>query len=286
MAKDNSAEQKRNRARENARQIAAAQAKKEKTAKVILYSGIGVVVVAVAVIVTLLVVQSAKPATPPANYVAGGVNLAKGGAVVQPMNMPKGEESPLPTPAEAGVKENAATVTVFLDFQCPACKAFEDTNNSTLDKLVEEGTIVMEYKPIAILDRFSNGNEYSTRAANLVACVVDSQPEKTEALVEAMFAQQPEEGTSGRTDAELLKVATDAGIDTSKPLKSDPEQTVASCVADQSFKKYITNTTQEALDSGVEATPWVLINGKKTEQTGDAQALALEILKATGEVKN
>lgn len=63
MAKDNSAEQKRNRARENARQIAAAQAKKEKTAKVILYSGIGVVVVAVAVIVTLLVVQSAKPAT-------------------------------------------------------------------------------------------------------------------------------------------------------------------------------------------------------------------------------
>ena len=43
MAKDNSAEQKRNRARENARQIAAAQAKKEKTAKTILYVGIAVV---------------------------------------------------------------------------------------------------------------------------------------------------------------------------------------------------------------------------------------------------
>ncbi len=52
----------------------AAQAKKEKTAKIILYSGIGVVVVAVAVIVTLLVVQSARPANPPANYVAGGVS--------------------------------------------------------------------------------------------------------------------------------------------------------------------------------------------------------------------
>ncbi|MBR7503396.1 hypothetical protein KCW65_25275, partial [Mycobacterium tuberculosis] len=90
---DNSAAEKRNRARENARQIAAAQAKKEKTAKIILYSGIGVVVVAVAVIVTLLVVQSARPANPPANYVAGGVSLAKGGTVVQPMNMPEGEES-------------------------------------------------------------------------------------------------------------------------------------------------------------------------------------------------
>ena len=286
MAKDNSAAEKRNRARENARQIAAAQAKKEKTAKIILYSGIGVVVVAVAVIVTLLVVQSARPANPPANYVAGGVSLAKGGTVVQPMNMPEGEESSLPTPAEAGVKENAATVTVFIDFQCPACRAFEETNASTLNKLVEEGTIVLEYKPIAILDRFSNGNEYSTRAANLAACVVDSQPEKAGALFEALFAQQPEEGTSGRTDEELLKVASDAGVDTSKALNSDPEQTVESCVTDQSFKKYVTNSTQEALDSGVDATPWVLINGKKTEQTGDPQSLAIEILKATGEVQN
>lgn len=286
MAKDNSAAEKRNRARENARQIAAAQAKKEKTAKVILYSGIGVVVVAVAVIVTLLVVQSARPANPPANYVAGGVSLAKGGTVVQPMNMPEGEESSLPTPAEAGVKENAATVTVYVDFQCPACRAFEETNASTLNKLVEEGSIVLEYKPIAILDRFSNGNEYSTRAANLAACVVDSQPDKAGALFEALFAQQPEEGTSGRTDEELLKVASDAGVDTSKALTSDPEQTVESCVTDQSFKKYIANTTQESLDSGVEATPWVLINGKKTEQTGDPQSLAIEILKATGEVKN
>ena len=286
MAKDNSAAEKRNRARENARQIAAAQAKKEKTAKIILYSGIGVVVVAVAVIVTLLVVQSARPANPPANYVAGGVSLAKGGTVVQPMNMPEGEESSLPTPAEAGVKENAATVTVFIDFQCPACRAFEETNASTLNKLVEEGTIVLEYKPIAILDRFSNGNEYSTRAANLAACVVDSQPEKAGALFEALFAQQPEEGTSGRTDEELLKVASDAGVDTSKALNSDPEQTVESCVTDQSFKKYITNSTQEALDSGVDATPWVLINGKQTEQTGDPQSLAIEILKATGEVQN
>ncbi|MGV2820330.1 DsbA family protein [Brevibacterium casei] len=286
MAKDNSAAEKRNRARENARQIAAAQAKKEKTAKIILYSGIGVVVVAVAVIVTLLVVQSARPANPPANYVAGGVSLAKGGTVVQPMNMPEGEESSLPTPAEAGVKENAATVTVFIDFQCPACRAFEETNASTLNKLVEEGTIVLEYKPIAILDRFSNGNEYSTRAANLAACVVDSQPEKAGALFEALFAQQPEEGTSGRTDEELLKVASDAGVDTSKALNSDPEQTVESCVTDQSFKKYVTNSTQEALDSGVDATPWVLINGKQTEQTGDPQSLAIEILKATGEVQD
>lgn len=285
MAKNNSGENRRNKARENARQIAAAQDKKEKTAKTILYVGIGVVVVVVAAIVGVLIFQQSKPGVTPANYVAGGVSMAKDGQVVQPKQMPDGEESDLPTPAEAGAKDNAATVTVYLDFQCPGCKAFEETNAETLEKLADEGSIVLEYKPVSILDRASSGNEYSTRSANLAACVIDSQPETARDLFPAMYAQQPGEGANGRTDEELLKVAEEVGVDTSKKLQSDPEQTVESCVTDQSFKDFVEKSTTEATDSGVTGTPWVLINGKQTEQTSDPQALALEILKATGEVE-
>ncbi|SDS69034.1 Protein-disulfide isomerase [Brevibacterium sandarakinum] len=285
MAKNNSGENRRNKARENARQIAAAQEKKEKTAKTILYVGIGVVVVVVAAIVGVLIFQQSKPGITPANYVANGVSMAKDGQVVQPKQMPDGEESDLPTPAEAGAKDNAATVTVYLDFQCPGCKSFEETNAETLEKLADEGSIVLEYKPVSILDRASSGNEYSTRAANLAACVIDSQPETARDFFPAMYAQQPEEGANGRTDEELLKVAEEVGVDTSKPLQSDPEQTVKSCVTDQSFKDFVEKSTTEATDSGVTGTPWVLINGKQTEKTSDPQALALEILKATGEVE-
>ena len=285
MAKNNSGDNRRNQARENARQIAAAQAKKEKTAKTILYVGIGVVVVVVAAVVGVLIFQQSKPGITPANYVANGVSMAKDGEVVQPKQMPDGEESDLPTPAEAGAKKNAATVTVYLDFQCPGCKAFEEANTPTLEKLADEGSIVLEYKPVSILDRMSSGNEYSTRAANLAACVVDSQPETVRDFFPAMYAQQPEEQSNGRTDEELLKVAEEAGVDTSKKLTSDPEQTVESCVTDQSFKDFVDKSSKEALDSGVEATPWVLINGKQTDKTSDPQALTLEILKATGEFK-
>ncbi|MDN5774641.1 MAG: DsbA family protein [Brevibacterium aurantiacum] len=285
MAKNNSGDNRRNQARENARQIAAAQAKKEKTAKTILYVGIGVVVVVVAAVVGVLIFQQSKPGITPANYVANGVSMAKDGEVVQPKQMPDGEESDLPTPAEAGAKKNAATVTVYLDFQCPGCKAFEEANTPTLEKLADEGSIVLEYKPVSILDRMSSGNEYSTRAANLAACVVDSQPETVRDFFPAMYAQQPEEQSNGRTDEELLKVAEEAGVDTSKKLTSDPEQTVESCVTDQSFKDFVEKSSKEALDSGVEATPWVLINGKQTDKTSDPQALTLEILKATGEFK-
>ncbi|MDN5806652.1 MAG: DsbA family protein [Brevibacterium sp.] len=286
MAKNNSGDNRRNQARENARQIATAQDKKEKTAKTILYVGIGVVIVVVAAVVGVLIFQQSKPGITPANYAAGGVSIAKDSTVVQPMQMPDGEESDLPTPAEAGAKDNAATVTVYLDFQCPGCKAFEDANTPTLKKLADEGSIVLEYKPVSFLDRMSGGNEYSTRAANLAACVIDSQPEVTEDVFAAIYAQQPEEQGNGRTDAELLKVAEEAGVDTSKKLQSDSEQTVKSCVSDQSFKDFVKKTSQDALDSGVEATPWVLINGEHTDKTSDPRALALEILKATGEVKD
>ncbi|GAA1863976.1 DsbA family protein [Brevibacterium marinum] len=282
MAKNNSGDDRRNKARENARQIAAAQDKKEKTAKTILYVGIGVVVVVVLAVVGFLLFQQNKPGVTPANYVGGGVSLAKDG-VVQPKQMPDGEESDLPTPSEAGVKDNAATVTVYLDFQCPGCKAFEEANTPTLQKLVDEGSIVLEYKPVSFLDRMSSGNEYSTRSANLAACVIDSQPEVTEDLFAGLYAQQPKEQSSGRTDEELLKVAEEAGVDTSKPLTSNSEQTVKSCVTDQSFKDYVEDSSQDALDDKVEATPWVLINGERTDKTSDPQALATEILKATGE---
>lgn len=285
MAKNSSGDDRRQKARENARQIAANQEKKEKTAKTILYAGIAVVIVVVAAVVGVLIFQQSKPGVTPANYVAGGISLAKDGAPVQPKEMPEGEESDLPAPTEAGAQENAATVTVYLDFQCPGCKAFEEANTPTLQKLADEGSVVLEYKPVAILDRMSGGNEYSSRSANLAACVIDTQPELVEDFFAAMYAQQPEEGSEGRSDEELLKVAEDAGVDTSKKLNSDPEQTVESCVTNQTFSKYIEDTTQDALDSGVEATPWVLINGEHTEQTSDPQALATEILKATGEFK-
>ncbi|TGD11772.1 thioredoxin domain-containing protein [Brevibacterium sp. S111] len=285
MAKNSSGDDKRNKARANARQIAANQAKKEKTAKTVLYVGIGVVIVAVLAVVGVLVFQQSKPAANPENYIADGITVGKDEALVQPLKMPEGESSDLPAPSEAGAKKDAATVTVYLDFQCPGCQAFEQTNSSMLKKLADEGSIVVNYKPVSFLDRMSSGNEYSTRAANLAACAIDSQPEKAMDLFDALYAQQPEEGGDGRSDEELLEVAEKAAVDTSKKLSSDSEQTVKSCVSEKGFEKFVEKSSQDALDDGVEATPWVLINGKHTDKTSDAQALAAEILKATGEFK-
>src|SRR5699024_2295180 len=95
------------------------------------------------------------------------------------------------------------TVTLYEDYQCPACKAFHQSSSQQLEKLVKQGTITIEYRPIAFLDRMSSTN-YSSRALNAAACVVDAKgPKEFHAMHDLLFVNQPPEGGDGLTDEQL-----------------------------------------------------------------------------------
>lgn len=295
MANPSSADR-RQAAREKARRIAEQQAKREKTAKAILYGGITVVVIAVLAVVGALVWQSSRPVAGPSDYVSGSVSFAKDGdgiGVFQPTTVPDGADVPegLRPVSESDAKEGAATVKVYLDFQCPGCQSFEVLNGEMLKKLAAEGSIVLEYEPVAILDRASGGNKYSTRSANLAACVADSdQGTLLPDLFVALFENQPQEGTSGMEDDQMLSIAESAGIDLDAELIGSgddaPTGTVRSCAEDVAFEKSVERTTQDALnDEGISGTPTVLIDGELYEgDWSDGQAFAVDILRASGEV--
>ncbi|GAA4283121.1 thioredoxin domain-containing protein [Brevibacterium daeguense] len=289
MAKNSSsASDRRQAARDQARQIAQAQAKREKTAKTILYTGVAVVVVAVVVIVGVLIFQAAQPAAGPKTYTAGSITLVDDGDGVKAVGA-KGAEADdvpegLPPFSESGLPDSAPVVTVFLDFQCPGCMGFEQANGGTLQKLVGDGTIALEYQPVAILDSSSGGNEYSTRAANLMACVADSgQTDAYLDLTETLFANQPAQGANGMTDEQLLGFAAEAGVDV-EAATAQEGVTVSQCVADTTFGKHVENTTQDALSNGLQGTPRVQINGEDTESWQDPEAFGAEILRAAGEI--
>ena len=76
--------------------------------------------------------------------------------------------------AEAG---KPVKVVLYIDFICPVCKNFETQYNETLTKPPNEGKISVEYRPLGFLDTRSTTN-YSSRAANAAACVVNESPEK------------------------------------------------------------------------------------------------------------
>ncbi|MDJ0392208.1 thioredoxin domain-containing protein [Rhodococcus sp. G-MC3] len=150
-----------------------------------------------------------------------------------------------------GAADAKVVVTVVEDFQCPACKQFESISGETLTDLVADGTIAIDYKPIAILDRMSS-TQYSTRAANASICVADSNKDVWPAWHTAMFEQQPAEGGDGLTDDELVAIATAAGADS-------PE--VASCITGGTYIDYVASQTQSVIDGGVTGTPSVSVNG-------------------------
>ena len=75
------------------------------------------------------------------------------------------------------VGDGPDVVATYIDFMCPICNQFEGIYGETLNKLVADGSITLEYHPVAILDSQSQGTEYSTRSANALYCVAVTSPE-------------------------------------------------------------------------------------------------------------
>lgn len=281
----------RNAAREKARQIAQAQAAREKRAKTILWSGVGVVVLAVVAVVVLLVVQSMRPAVAPSTFANGGITLTKadqGTTVVAGPDVSGDAANGLPAYNTGQQSDKAAHVDVYLDFQCPICKSFEDTNGDAVTKLLDQGDATVTYHPVSILDSMSGGNKYSTRAANAFMCAADAgQSDKLIDFMQTLFTNQPAEGGSGMTDDQLLGFMTSSGIDVNAKTKSVENQpTIQQCVADVNFEKYVGKMTQEALDNGLVGTPRILVNGNEIDSTvwSDEAQFGQKLLEASGQI--
>ena len=95
----------------------------------------------------------------------------------------------------------------------------------------------------------SGGNGFSTRAANAVLSAIDSgQGDLFFEMSERLFESQPPEGGNGMSDAELISILQEAGVDTTKSLTSVPEITVEEAVASIPFKRYIQDSTGNAFN--------------------------------------
>jgi protein-disulfide isomerase len=166
------------------------------------------------------------------------------------------------------------TVSVYLDYQCPACKAFEDANAGLLDEYVKGENVKVEYHPVSILDRFSSGTQYSTRSASAAFCVAEGAPQAFAEFSKQMFANQPQEGGTGLPDDKIASIATLAGA---------PES-VGTCITDGKYKKLAADATEQASKDGLQGTPWVKVQGEEVQDWGQEQMQARidAALKAAG----
>ncbi len=275
-------------AREKARAIREEQLKKEKRNKLLVGWGIVVAVVVIIALIAFVVIGNAQNNAPvadqgptPANgNVHGGITLLANTEVVksEPATVNVADvPAPLDTkPATVTVPGGEAEagkpvkVIAYIDFICPVCKQFETAYGESLTNLRNEGKISVEYRALGFLDRQSTTN-YSSRAANAAACVVNSSPEKYAEFFNLLFERQPAEGGAGISDNDLKKMATEIGA-----------ANIDSCIDSKQFRPWVKVATQEAAAIGVTGTPTVFIDGKQWDGRSDLNAEIQTAITAKG----
>jgi protein-disulfide isomerase len=168
-----------------------------------------------------------------------------------------------------GSDDPKVVLSMYEDFLCPHCGLFEQQFGPTVRKLIDTGAIAADYYMVAILDR--QGNGYSSRAANAAYCVADENKDAFQRFHDALFQNQPQEGSGTYPDnARLIEVARQAGVSGGVP----------DCINKGRYTEMSQGLAQAA---GIEATPTIKINGQDyTPTTPDA--LVAKIKETVGNV--
>jgi len=197
-----------------------------------------------------------------------------GGLVVW---MNNASSAPGPAPQAGHIDQTTGAIVVgdgegaldtYIDFMCPICNQFEQTYGSTIESLVDDGSITLNIHPISILNRLSQGTEYSTRAASAMYCVAETDPDAVIPFMQAMYAQQPEENSSGLTDDQIVGIAESAGA-----------ANASDCITSTTYGDFVdTMTKKTPIQPGQQtiSTPTLAINGTVVSNqqvlTGDLDA--------------
>ncbi|MHC2997840.1 DsbA family protein [Microbacterium sp. HJ5] len=198
-------------------------------------------------------------------WVSAGVVIALVLAGVLVVTLNNRSDAPVAgeTPSASNIDADTGAIFVgdgenslgtYIDFMCPVCNQFEQVFGEEIEGLVDDGTITLAIHPISILDAQSRGTEYSTRAANAMYCVAVADADASLPFMNAMFANQPQEGSSGLTDDEIIAIAEGVGV-----------TGIDACVNDGLYSDYVTAITEETPvqpGAGGIGTPTVTVNGE------------------------
>ena len=252
--------QRREEARQEALRIRQEQEKAARRRRTIAIAAAGAILLGFAVLVAVILSQGGDDDVPEAERIQpsfgsdsrAGIVLDADGIVTPPEDA--GDDWPV-----GAFGDDVVVVTVYSDPICPACGLFAATAGPVLEEMRQAGEIVVDHRIVGNLDVYSQGSRYSTRAAQALYTVAEEAPESYLAFEEALFAQQPAEGTTGLTDEEIADIAREAGV---------PEAAVTA-IGEGRFTWWVGEVTDAARDryDGRLLTPTVLLNG--SELAGD-----------------
>ncbi|MEU6345419.1 thioredoxin domain-containing protein [Streptomyces sp. NPDC046977] len=151
-----------------------------------------------------------------------------------------------------GASDAPSTLTVYEDFRCPACGAFEQGYRDTVHALEDKGQLKVDYHLVRIIDG-NLGGTGSLNAANAAACAQDQN--KFRAYHDVLYRNQPpEQDDKFASKPYLLQLAGQV------PGLVTPAFTT--CVNKGTYDDWVNKNNSAFSSSGFNSTPTVLLNGK------------------------
>ncbi len=175
-----------------------------------------------------------------------------GGKAGGPAAAPSGATGKADLAIPVGAPNAPSTLTVYEDFRCPACDAFERTYRDTVHNLVDTGQLKGEYHLVRLIDG-NLGGTGSLNAANAAACAQGSGDFR--AYHDVLYSNQPDEQQDKFADKDyLLQLAGKV------PGLKTPAFT--SCVRHGRYDSWVNRSNSDFDNAGYGSTPTILLNGK------------------------
>lgn len=151
-------------------------------------------------------------------------------------------------------------LTLWEDFQCSACKSFEEANSELIKQRITAGDVTLTIHPLSFLDA-NLGNSSSALAANAFGCASDVGEQEALDFHQTVYANQPAEvaGEEAWTTQDLIGWGNDVGIDGSE---------WESCVTEQPYAGWVEQVAKSQGTAGITGTPTIFIDGEELVDTG------------------
>jgi len=226
----------------------AAEAARKRRERLIQFLGAGAVVLVVVLIIVFAVRAS------------GGSSGSNGPD--PSASLPKGvDASSYAFTVTQNPGEKTPTVQVWEDFQCPACKAFEESMSSALYAAAAKGEINLQLRPTTFLDKsLPQSKNTSARATSAWGCAIDSG--KSIEYHTAVFLNQPAVEGTEVTNQQLVEYGRQVGM-------AEAEfNSFKSCVEGSTYLGWAANSTAIFDQDAVPGTPAMYVNGKELSLKG------------------
>jgi protein-disulfide isomerase/uncharacterized membrane protein YphA (DoxX/SURF4 family) len=172
-----------------------------------------------------------------------------------------------------GNQQAPVTVDIYEDFQCPFCNQLEQSGlTKDFDAKIKATTIKVNYHVESFLDSSSNGNKYSSRAANAGYCASDVSADAFLKFHDIAYGKdstgkdnQPAENTNGRPDSSFIAWGKQAGITSAD---------FSTCVSSNQYANLVVAVTEAASKAGVTGTPTVFVAGKRVGSASSVPTVA------------